>query len=427
MSHALWEYPDIKLVQEQHADTLASTLDKYGGILPLAHRFAGRTFCTPGRRLRLNESALYPTLLNGVGLDELWIVCTTPIVTGTVDITTGRAPFREGEAHVYTADGTLVSFQELIETNPRLIIGTPHEEFTRATFGKPTWGIVSKFFDNLNPIPHHLHWSKWEVYDINRLVNGPVHPSHYFTTAMGLYPWVTKEVFLETLSKFGQPGGNGIRKLSPHVMVPVDEGGFCMPNGVLHSPTNLATHEVHILMDEHFLAEDLTQDGSIPLEAAFLACREVDYPKAKHGDWEYLTSIFNFEANQDPDFVLKNSRPPKRDETLSSEGVEATWIVYGPFGAEQRCSIMRLTLAPGVRCALPLASPCVFHTNQGSGRIGKYDVHHATELSLGVFQNELGFITQSAIDSSQGVEFTNTGAIPFTVTLDFAQNGMGQS
>ena len=39
--------------------------------------------------------------------------------------------------------------------------------FSQALFGNPTWPIVSKKFDNLNPIPDHLHWAKWEVYDIN--------------------------------------------------------------------------------------------------------------------------------------------------------------------------------------------------------------------------------------------------------------------
>ena len=56
-------------------------------------------------------------------------------------------------------------------------------------------------------------------------------------------------------------------------------------------------------MDEHFLAEDLTLDGRIGAADAFYACREEDYPKDRHEDWEYLVENFDFEANQDPDFV----------------------------------------------------------------------------------------------------------------------------
>ncbi len=319
-----------------------------------------------------------------------------------------------------TSAGHLVSLQELIETDPKTIIGEVHEQFTRETFGKPTWGIVSKYFDNLNPIPHHLHWKKWEVYDIHRYVNPGTHYSHYHTTAMGLYPWVTKDMLRDCLSRFGAPQGNDIRSLSPHVKVPVDQGGFCMPNGVLHSPTDLATHEVHVLMDEHFLAEDLTLDGAISVEGAFYACREQDYPKDKHGDWDYLVSIFDFEANQDLNFVLRNSRRPLRADKFCSEGVEAFWIVHGDFLGEQKCSILRLVLQPKAKTTLKFDSPCVFHVNRGMGLVGNMGVNFEKTLHLGQITHELGFITQQAADG--GVLFQNAGKEPFVLTLDFPQN-----
>jgi hypothetical protein len=345
--------------------------------------------------------------------------CTTPIVTGTIDTRTGQAPFREGEAHVVTPEG-MVALQELIDLAPSAIIGERHEKFTRGLFGRPTWGIVSKKFDNKHPIPHHLHWSKWEVYDINRFDNPGVHPSHYYTTAMGLYPWVTKDDFRRCMERFGSLGGNDVRSLSPHVKVPVDQGGFCMPNGVLHSPTNLVHHEVHVLMDEHFLAEDLTQDGAISPEVAFLACREEDYPRDRHGDWEYLTyQKMNFEANQAPNFVRDNARPVLLDPLLSSDGVTAEWIVYGNLLGSKKCSILRLTLKPGASSNFTFDSPCVFHVNKGRGRVGKTDFALAPEIRLGNVYNELGFITAQA--SAQGVDIINTGGEMFVLTLDFPQ------
>ena len=57
--------------------------------------------------------------------------------------------------------------------------------------------------------------------------------------------------FLACMKRFGQGEYNGVRHLSPHVMMQLDNG-FVMPNGVLHSPTDLCTHEVHVTMDEHF-------------------------------------------------------------------------------------------------------------------------------------------------------------------------------
>jgi hypothetical protein len=166
--------------------------------------------------------------MGGTGLDEIWMCCTVPIVTGVIDTRTNKAPFREGEAHVLTADGQVISLQDLISANPKSVIGDKVTALSKHLFGNVTWPIVSKKFDNLNPIPHHLHWSKWEVYDINSYDNPGVSPSHYHTTAMGLYPFVTKEQFLACMKSFGKGEYNGVRHLSPHVMMKLDDG-FVMP------------------------------------------------------------------------------------------------------------------------------------------------------------------------------------------------------
>jgi len=419
----LHEYPQQAVIDGTGgtaAAILDSCLNKNGGVLPLLHRYAGRTFCTPGRRLRLAAASYYPDYMNGTGLDEIWMCCTVPIVTGVIDTRTKRAPFREGEAHVLTPDGQVISLQDLIESSPQAVMGPKVTAFANANFGRPTWPIVSKKFDNLNPIPDHLHWSKWEVYDINSFDNPGVSASHYHTTAMGLYPFVTKAQFLACMQRFGKTEYNGIRHLAPHVMMQLDNG-FVMPNGVLHSPTNLCTHELHVTMDEHFLAEDLTLDGRIGAADAFYACREEDYPKSRHEDWEYLVEKFDFAANQDPDFVLKNSRPAVSAEEFSAEGVAAQWIIYGDFLGDQKCSILRLTVQPGAKTKFCPESPALFHTNGGSGRVGGMAVRYHQNMQLGQIYPEIGFITQAAL-SGGGVDIENTGTEPLVLTFDFPQH-----
>ncbi len=422
------EYPRHTVLTTGQKGALERVLTAHHGVLPTVDRFAGRSFCTPGRRLNLEQSMLYPdwrvdpSTGKVIGSDEWWGCCTTPIITGAMDKNTGETPFREGEAHVRLPDMSFVSLQELIEEDPVAVIGERHETFTRSEFGKPTWGIVSKKFDNLNPIPFHLHWSKWETYDINKYDNPNVHPSHYHTTGMGLYAWVTPEDFLASMQRFGQPEGNGVRELAPHMFMPVGKGGFCMPNGVLHSPTNLCTHETHVRMDEHFLAESLTLDGEIPAEVAFLACREMDYPRERHGDWEYLASRIDFAANQDPDFVKRNSRPPLRADQYCSDGVEAHWVTYGEFLGEQRCSVLRIIIRPGALCNLNFDSPSFFHTNEGQGQVGGLKVQRASNIAMGTFHQQSGFITQTAIEEPGGVQFKNLGEEEFVVTLDFPQD-----
>ena len=423
LADKLHEYPQQNVIDgasDGIATVLDSCLDKNGGVFQLLHRYAGRTFCTPGKRLRLDERSYYPDYMGGTGLDELWMCCTVPIVTGVIDTRTKKAPFREGEAHVLTSDGQVISLQDLISANPKAVLGDKVTALSQQLIGKVTWPIVSKKFDNLNPIPHHLHWSKWEVYDINSYDNPGVSPSHYHTTAMGLYPFVTRDQFLACMKRFGKGEYNGVRHLSPHTMMHIDDG-FVMPNGVLHSPTNLCTHELHVTMDEHFLAEDLTLDGRIGAKDAFYACREEDYPKVRHEDWDYLVEKFDFAANQDPDFVLKNSRPAISAQEFKGNGVDAKWIVYGNFLGDQKCSILRLIVEPGAKTTFRPECPAMFHTNGGSGRVGKLAVRYHQNMVLGEIYPEIGFITQAAL-ANGGVEIENTGTEPLVLTFDFPQN-----
>jgi len=421
LSDKLHEYPEHDVIDGSGgADSiLDECLNANGGVLQLIHRYAGRTFCTPGRRLRLHEESYYPDYMNGTGLDELWMGCTVPIVTGVIDSRTQKAPFREGESHVLTPNGQVISLQDLIASNPNAVMGEKVTEFSKSLFGKATWPIVSKKFDNLNPIPDHLHWTKWEVYDINSFDNPGVSASHYHTTAMGLYSFVTKDQFLDCMKRFGQGEYNGIRHLAPHVMMQLDNG-FVMPNGVLHSPTDLCTHELHVTMDEHFLAEDLTLDGRIGAADAFYACREEDYPKDRHEDWDYLVEKFDFAANQDPDFVQKNARPAIVAEEFTDNGVNAKWIVYGDFLGDQKCSILRLTVEPGAKTIFRPECPTLFHTNGGTGRVGKLEINYHQDMMLGKIYPEIGFITQAAL-AAGGVEVENTGSDPLVLTFDFPQ------
>ena len=134
---------------------------------------------------------------------------------------------------------------------------------------------------------------------------------------MGLYLFVTKGQFVACMKRFGKGEYNGIRHLAPHVMMQLDNG-FVMPNGVLRSPTDLCTHELHGTMDEHFLAEELTLDGRIGAADAIDACREEDFPKNRHEDWDYLVEQFDFASNQDPDCGLQNSHPATIAKEISA-------------------------------------------------------------------------------------------------------------
>ncbi len=77
LAEKLHEYPQQDVVDGSGGDSssiLDSCLNQNDGVLQLLHRYAGRTFCTPGRRIRLADESYYPDYMNGTGLDELWVL-----------------------------------------------------------------------------------------------------------------------------------------------------------------------------------------------------------------------------------------------------------------------------------------------------------------------------------------------------------------
>ena len=123
---------------------------------------------------------------------------------------------------------------------------------------------------------------------------------------------------------------------------------------------------------------------------------------------------------------MQNSRPAITSEEFSGEGADAKWIVYGDFLGDQKCSILRLTVQPGGKTKFCPESPALFHTNGGSGRVGKLEVRYHQGMILGEIYPEIGFITQAAI-ANGGVEIENTGTEPLVLTFDFPQHAHSQT
>ena len=62
LAEKLHEYPQQDVIDGASASILDDCLNSQGGVLQLLHRYAGRTFCTPGKRLRLDAQSYYPDL-----------------------------------------------------------------------------------------------------------------------------------------------------------------------------------------------------------------------------------------------------------------------------------------------------------------------------------------------------------------------------
>ena len=59
----LHEYPQQDVIDGsvgESASILDDCINQNDGVLQLLHRYAGRTFCSPGKRLRLDEGSYHP-------------------------------------------------------------------------------------------------------------------------------------------------------------------------------------------------------------------------------------------------------------------------------------------------------------------------------------------------------------------------------
>ena len=127
---------------------VSSAFDQGKGILRLAPNWVPRSFCIPGRRIKLQPDDYYALGGERGGIDERRFSSTTPADNGPL------TPPHEGHSWVVFEDGA--------RTN-RLLLRDAVAELKGQIIGDRLWDqyggwpIYSKFFDNRDPLPHHVH------------------------------------------------------------------------------------------------------------------------------------------------------------------------------------------------------------------------------------------------------------------------------
>ena len=76
------------------------SLQEGNGVLRLAPAWVPRSFCRPGRRLKLHPDDYYALGLERGGIDERWFASTTHAENGP------EPPADEGLSYVVSADGS---------------------------------------------------------------------------------------------------------------------------------------------------------------------------------------------------------------------------------------------------------------------------------------------------------------------------------
>lgn len=94
-------------------------LQEGNGVLRLAPAWVPRSFCRPGRRLKLHPDDYYALGLERGGIDERWFASTTHAENGP------ETPADEGLSYVVSADGSKkMLLKDMVELLQDQIIGT---------------------------------------------------------------------------------------------------------------------------------------------------------------------------------------------------------------------------------------------------------------------------------------------------------------
>lgn len=378
------------------AKDLSLALDAGGGLLRLTPTWVPRSFLHPGKRIKLHPSDYYSYGAERGGIDERWFGSTTDAANG------GRV-WHEGQSFCLFEGRQFQLKDAIAEAGSRIIGSKMFDKYHR-------WPVYSKFFDNMGPIPHHMH----QTFKDAKLVGQEGKPeSYYFPpqynncdnnfpyTFMGLEPGTTKQQLRRCLENWHR-GDNGILDLSKAYRLQRGTG-WLIPPGVLHAPGSLCTYEPQWGSDVFGMYQSLVEGREVPWSLLVK-----DMPADKHQDLDFIIGQLDWEKNVDPNFKANNFLEPMLAD--AGEGWEDRWIVYGRVDGEQLFSAKELTLQPGARCVLSDPGASGWLTVQGKGTMGRLNLQTPAMIRFGALTEDEVFITHEA--ATAGVEICNTGSEP---------------
>ena len=373
-------------------------LEQGQGILRLAPNWVPRSFCIPGRRIKLHPDDYYALGGERGGIDERWFSSTTPADNGPL------TSENEGLSMVVFEDGNTshqITLRDAIDELKGEIIGD------RLWDEHQKWPVYSKFFDNKGPLPHHIHHSdehaakvgqlgKPEAYYFPPQVNN--YGADYPYTFFGFEPGTTKDQVLDCLKNFSK-GDNKITSLSKAYRL--DPGtGWDVPPGILHAPGSLCTFEPQKASDVFAMYQSVVNHVVVP--EAFLW---KDTPEDKVGDFDYLIEVIDWEANIDPNFVENHYMEPismhSGPEEVEELGYDEKWICY----RNTAYSASEVTVLPGRTVTITDAACYGFIMMQGHGTFGPRAIETPTMIRFGQLSHDEYFVTEATTQA--GVTITN--------------------
>lgn len=382
---------------------ISSCFDAGNGIFRLAPAWVPRSFCIPGRRIKLHPADYYALGGKRGGIDERWLGSTTPADNGPL---TGK---NEGISHIVSPDGELIPLSEAVELLGAAIVG---KRIWQQYHG---WPVYSKFFDNLGPLPHHVHHrdehaelvgqrGKPECYYFPPQLNN--YGGRFPHTFFGFEPGTTKEMVRECLVNFTR-GDNRITDLSRAYRLEPGTG-WDVPPGLLHAPGSLCTYEPQVASDVFAMYQSLVDEAIVPEELLWKDC-----PSDRIGDFDYLVEVIDWELNVDPEFVRHRfMRPVETKDPV--DGAIDRWICY----RSSSVSAKELTVLPGCEAVVRDEGAYGLIAVQGHGSINGMPLESPALIRFGSLTFDEYFVSEQAARS--GVRIVNaSSADPLVILKHF--------
>lgn len=382
---------------ESSSQRIRRAFEQGGGILRLAPAWVPRQFCVPGRRMKLDARDLYAYGAQRGGIDERWLSSTTKADNGPMTTAT------EGLSEVVVQEGDTVGYVLLTEVIQELgseLLGA------RLWHEHGGWPIYSKFFDNRDALPHHLHQNaeqaalvgqkpKPEAYYFPPQLNnhGGLFPHTYF----GLEPGTTRADVRQCLADWNK-GDNGILNYAKAMKL-VPGTGWYVPTGLLHAPGSLLTYEPQWASDVFAMFQSLVADVPTPWQNLV---RNV--PVEYQNDLDYLVELLDWDANLTPNMRQTYFRPKVDDapvDEMTDAGALVRWITYGnPYFAARE-----MTVLPGRTATRTDDAPHGMICIQGHGTINGQPIESPTLIRFGEPTYDEYFVSAPA--ARAGVTYVN--------------------
>lgn len=396
---------DVKRTSKGLRKLVDAELEKNQGLLKLAPCWVPRSFLQPGLRLKLHPDDTYAYGLNRGGIDERWFASTTEAANE------GRVP-DEGLSYVLAGKQRFTLRDAVAECGADLI-GTKIWK----KYGK--WPVYSKFFDNMGPIPHHMHQNAEQAKKVKQ--EGKPE-SYYFPpqhnnvgnnfpyTFMGLEPGTTKAQVRQCLENWNK-GDNGILDLSRAYRLKPGTG-WLIPPCILHAPGSLCTYEPQWGSDVFGMYQSLVEGREVPWSLLVK-----DMPKSKHKDLDFIVDQLDWEGNTDAHFKENHYLEPVPVADTRQEGFLDQWIVYGRIKKKQYFTAKELTVDPGVTCTIKDQGAYGLICVQGKGTINGQPLNSPKLIRFVELTEDEYFCTEAGAKS--GVTFTNTSETEPLVCLRY--------